>query len=75
MKKNIKLITLLTFFALVFSGCEEKKVVVKEKRTYKGDIEVAATYINESGNYSFADIAPGDYTLKLNSSLYPQYDL
>lgn len=25
---------------LLLSGCEEKKVVVKEKRTYKGDVEV-----------------------------------
>lgn len=46
-------------FAL--SGCEEKKVVVKEKRTYKGDVEVLnscgepgaaakmRTYLRENG--------------------------
>ena len=30
----------LAINVLLLSGCEEKKVVVKEKRTYKGDVEV-----------------------------------
>ena len=31
---------ILAINVLLLSGCEEKKVVVKEKRTYKGDVEV-----------------------------------
>lgn len=30
----------LIFLSLALTGCEEEKVVVKEKRTYKGDVEV-----------------------------------
>ena len=52
------------FFAIttiVFSGCEEQKVVVQEKRSYKGDVEVLnscgepgaaakmRTYLRENG--------------------------
>ena len=51
----------LAISAIALSGCEEKKVVVKEKRTYKGDIEVLnscgkagaavkmRTYLRENG--------------------------
>ena len=47
MKKNIKLITLLTLFALVFSGCEEKK----EWSLFYG-------FTNEDiiGSYSYSNI-------------------
>lgn len=51
----------LALNAIAFSGCEEEKVVVQEKRSYKGDVEVLnscgepgaaakmRTYLRENG--------------------------
>lgn len=38
--KNSLVAILLLLATFLLSACEEEKVVVKEKRTYKGDIEV-----------------------------------
>ena len=59
--KNFAYTTLLLIGAITFTACEEEKVVVQEKRSYKGDIEVLnscgevgaaakmRTYLRENG--------------------------
>ncbi len=48
-------------------GGTEPGVAAVVVRLFSGDVEVAAATTAADGSYSFADVAPGDYTVEIEA--------